>query len=310
MVEQVIRIKNLKKKQSMKINRIIFNVFLPLLALGLILGACQKNDDLLTADAKTGGLAIAAKSIPYLLGATPKIDIAIEIPKGPGITSIEVYNVYLRKSDTTYSDKVLMKTLDVASANATEDVTKTLTLVYADLIKGISVGGVALPTDENLLPIGDNFTLQYVSVMADGGRKVLNNGKTSIDVANRWVGSYQMKGWTLRAGDPVLTGNWTANWKLSTVSAYAVQFWAIQKWADGSTVGGIGPFILTMDVSGGPDAPMPVTVSDNVNSAVKNNPAYNNHYDPATKTFYISCYWGSGPTNRAAVDTLVYTGPY
>jgi len=294
----------------MKINRIIFNVFLPLIALGLILGACQKNEDLLTADAKTGGLAVPTKSIPYLLGATPKIDVTVKIPQGPGITSIEVYNIYLRKSDTTYSDKVLMKTLDVASANATEDVTKTLTLVYADLIKGITVGGVALPADENLLPIGDNFTLTYVSVMADGARKVLNNGKTSIDVANRWVGSYLMKGYTLRAGDPVLTGNWTANWKLSTVSAYSVQFWATQRWADGSTVGGIGPWILTMDVSGGPDASMPVTVSDPANSAVKNNPAYNNHYDPATKTFYISCYWGSGPTNRAATDTLVYTGPY
>ena len=294
----------------MKINRIIFNVFLPLLALGLILSACQKNEDLTTADARTGGLAVATKSIPYLLGATPKIDIAVNIPQGPGITSIEVYNVYLRKSDTTYSPKVLIKTIDVASANATADVLKTLTVFYADLIKGIAIGGATLPADENLLPIGDNFTLTYVSVMADDSRKVLNAGTTSIDVANRWVGSYRMKGYTLRANDGLLTGKWTANWKLATVSAYAVKFWTVQKWADGSNVGGIGPFVLTMDVSGGPDAPMPVTVSDPVNAAVKNNPAYNNHYNPATKTFFISVYWGNGPTHRAATDTLVYSGPY
>jgi hypothetical protein len=294
----------------MKINRIIFNVFLPMLALGLILGSCQKNDDLLTADAKTGGLAVATKSIPYLLGATPKIDVVIDIPQGPGITSIEVFNVYLRKSDTTYSNEVLMKTIDVSSANANADVEKTMSLVYADLINGITVDGAPLPTDENLLPIGDNFTFTYVSIMADGSRRVMNNGQTSVDVANRWVGSYLMKGWTLRAGDPVLTGSWTANWKLATVSAYAVKFWATQRWADGSTVGGIGPWVLTIDVSGGPDANMPVTISDPANAAVKNNPDYNNHYDPSTKTFYLSCYWGSGPTNRAAVDTLIYTGPY
>ena len=147
--------------------------------------------------------------------------------------------------------------------------------------------------------------------MADG-RSVLNSAVTKIDVSNRWAASYLMSGYALREGDPVLSGYFSdVPWKLATNSAKSVIFTKIQVWGDGtSTVGGIGPWVLTMDDSAGPDAPMPVTVTDAANAAVKNNPAYNNRYEPSTKTFYISVYWGTGPTNRAATDTLVYSGPY
>ncbi len=40
-----------------------------------------------------------------------------------------------------------------------------------------------------------------------------------------------------------------------------------------------------------------------------NEPTYNNHYDPATKTFYISFLWGTFPNNRAATDTLTFNRP-
>lgn len=165
----------------------------------------------------------------------------------------------------------------------------------------------------DLLALTTAYVVPVSITAASNGVIIAKNFKTvlmQVPVANAWEGSYTMKGWTLRAGDPVLTGNWTAPWKLGTVGAKAVVFWKIQQWANGSTVGGIGPWKLTVDDSGGPTANMPVTVTDDANAAVKNNPAGNNYYDPQTKTFYISVYWGNGPTHRAAVDTLVYSGPY
>ena len=291
--------------------KLIFSA-LSLIFVVLAFTSCEITPkDFMTADAKTGGIVSPNLSIAYLLGATPIVDVALEVPKGPGIASIEVYNRYLRRADTTYSTEALMKTIEVGSSNSAETVAKDYTITYADLSSGITVDGDPLPADENLLPIGDTWELKYISIM-DDGRRVENSALTKIDVSNRWAASYLMSGYALREGDPVLTGYFSdIPWKLATNSAKSVIFTKIQVWGDGtSTVGGIGPWVLTMDDSAGPDAPMPVTVTDAVNAAVKNNPDYNSRYEPSTKTFYISVFWGSGPTNRAAVDTLVYSGPY
>lgn len=290
--------------------KLIFSL-LSLVLTAFIFTSCDKTyTDLMTSNVKTGGFVVPSNSIAYLLGATPEVSVALNVPQGPGIASIEVYNEYLRRSDTVTSNKVLIKTIDVTSANANDDADKTYTITYDDLKKGITVGGGALPADENLLPIGDSWTLTYVSVMADG-RRVDNSNTTQIDVSNRWAASYLLSGYVLRAGDPVLSGFFkNIPWKLATNSAKSVIYSKIHLWANGATAGGIGPWVLTMDDSAGPNAPMPVTVTDAANAALKNNPAYNSRYEPSTKTFYISVYWGSGPTNRAAVDTLVYSGPF
>lgn len=277
----------------------------------LIFSACLKNDDLVTENAKEGGAVSPTSSIAYLVNATPKVDIVLNVLKGPGIKSIEVYNQYLRREDNKYSNKVLMKTIEVNSANLSDDLDQNYSITYADLVKGVTVGGAALPSDENLMPIGDSWTLTYVSVMEDG-RKVYNNETTQIDISNQWTGSYLLSGYIVREGDDgKLQGAYkNVPWKLATNGKRTVVYWKTHQWRDGSTVGGIGPWILTIDDSGGQNNPMPVTVTDPINPAVKNNPAYNNRYEPSSKTFFISVYWGSGPTNRAATDTLVYSGPY
>ena len=278
--------------------------------LGLMFSACNKPEDLVTEDAKTGGLIFPTQGIAYKLGGTPQFDVEIKIPMGPGITTIEIYNKYFRLADTAESNKVLMKTIDVASSNSSADVVKTLTLTYVDLSKDLLVEGSPLPTDESLLPIGDYWELYYICTLSDG-RKVTNSLTTKIDVANLWAAKYLMSGYALRAGDPVLSGYYSdIEWKLVTKGAKSVQFDEIHRWGDGvSTIGGIGKWVYTIDDSGGPNNPMPVTVTDPDNAAVKNDPAYNSRYEPSTKTFYISVYWGTGPTNRAATDTLVYLGP-
>lgn len=278
-------------------------------ALGiLIFSACNESEDLVTQDAKTGGLVVPTGDIAYLLNATPKVDIALNVLKGPGVQTVEVYSQYISNVDTTESNVALIKTIDVALSNSSGDLAKDYSVVYTDLIKGLTLNGKALPTNENLLPLGDNFLLSYVSVLEDGSR-VVNNAKTKIAIANQWTGSYSLSYYILRAGDSKLSGNVSnVPWKLATAGKKSVIYWKIHTWADGSTVGGIGPWLLTIDDSAGQTKPMPVTVTDAVNPAVKNNPAYDSHYDPIKKTFYISVYWGNGPTHRAAVDTLVYSG--
>ena len=86
-----------------------------------------------------------------------------------------------------------MTTVDIASANLTAEFVKKFSITYADLIKGLTLDGAPLPTDESLLPIGDKWELSYEAIM-DDGRRVVNNAKTTIAVANKYAGYYQSVG--------------------------------------------------------------------------------------------------------------------
>ena len=126
--------------------------FVSLVMVTLFFTSCENTaDDFMTSNAKTGGLVSATKSFPYKLGGTTSFDVSISIPKGPGIVSIDVYKTYTGKS------KVLDQTINVASANATGDVTKSIKYTYATLSAGLQ-----MPADEGQLTIGDSFKMSYV----------------------------------------------------------------------------------------------------------------------------------------------------
>jgi hypothetical protein len=119
-----------------------------------------------------------------------------------------------------------------------------------------------------------------------------------------------MKGYVLRAGDDVLSGYYkNRTYKLATSGPNTVLLDRNIAWGNSATnyCGGIGHWTITISEA---TTPNPITVTDATNAAVTILPTYNNRYDPATKTFYMSVYWGSGPTNRATTDTLVYSGPF
>jgi len=125
----------------------------------------------------------------------------------------------------------------------------------------------------------------------------------SFGVRNQYDGIYSANGYVLREGDNVLSGNFkNIQRPLSTTGANSNTF--AQVWSTGGAVGGIDGLTLTVD-----PATNKVTVTSTANPAVKNLSTYDNRYDPATKTYFVSFYWGSGPTNRAATDTLTYVGP-
>lgn len=271
----------------MKINKIFLSVFLPMLALGIILSACQKNEDLLTADALTGGLAIPTKSIPYKLGATPSVPLELKVPMGPGVSKIEVFNMYTRASDTTLSNKVLMTTVDIASANLTAEFVKKFSITYADLIKGLTLDGAPLPSDESLLPIGDKWELSYEAIM-DDGRRVVNNAKTTIAVANKYAGTYQCTGIFTHptAGQrPINEEKF-----LSPLSAYACRIPA-------GDLGGSG-YAVTITVDPTSNA---VSFSAGAPTDMFAQPGKPSYYDPATGKFYLH-YFYIGATGNRLID--------
>ena len=175
-------------------------IFLTVVSLVLVLGitvlfnACTEYDDLMTSSAKTGGLVTCTGSVPYKLNATPQVDLEVNILVGPGVTSVEVWNSYNNKVEGEVSNKVMIATLDVGSGNTADDVTKSYSVNYASLTKDLSFATWSFPADESDLNIGDGWTLEYVSVMADG-RKVANTASSSVSVANFFAGSYVSTVW-------------------------------------------------------------------------------------------------------------------
>jgi len=122
-----------------------------------------------------------------------------------------------------------------------------------------------------------------------------------VAVKNPWDGVYSYQGYTLRAGDPVKTGNFTGQeMTLLTSGSNSVTFATLALWADATGIG-IGNPQLTISNTNA------ITISSPGGATA--DPTYNNHYDPATQTFYIQFYWGAGPTARLSTDTLTYEGP-
>lgn len=131
----------------------------------------------------------------------------------------------------------------------------------------------------------------------------LSTGILAIGVKNQWDGIYSYKGFTLRAGDASLTGNFfSKEMTLITKGATSVGFGSAPLWGDGNSGIAIGNPVLTFDPTGTP--PYPVTIYSP--EGAKNAPGYNSRYDPTTKTFYISMTWGAGPASRLSTDTLTY----
>ena len=172
---------------------------------------------------------------------------------------------------------------------------------------------VTIPMKINVTKMGigaNSFGLSIDSVLgADLTVGTQSRLVANILALNPYDGMYLMKGYIYRllatGVDTKLTGNFKPYlMPLSTNTNTQVQFGLSQHWADGSGVA-IGYPILDID---------PVTNAVKVTSTlttlavpVGNDPAYNTcHYDPATKTFFISYVWNSG---RLCTDTLVYQGP-
>ncbi len=255
--------------------------------------SCNKNEDLVTADAKEGGLVIPVTSnVPYKLGNTTNVDIEVLVPVGPAVTSIEIMNTYTDATDGTASNQVLMKTVSIGGANSSGDHTFTYSVNYAELKNGITLNGNPLPADETQLAIGSDWTLVYVCVMEDGS-KVINNATTKIGVANLYAGNYQCDG----VFHHPTAGDRTINEEkfLSAISAYEVS----------STLGDLGPNYPVKFIVNPADNSVTVVELPPTAFAIAMQPGFDSKYDPATGKFHV-WYQYEGSNGTRKIDE-VYT---
>ncbi|HLF34081.1 MAG TPA: DUF4361 domain-containing protein [Cyclobacteriaceae bacterium] len=269
----------------------VFQYSLLVLAV-VFLKACIEPEDLVTGNAKTGGLVIPlTANVPYKLNATPSISIDINIPKGPGVTSIEVHNLFTTVDGETSND-VVMSTLNIGGGNSSADVEQSFSVTYTELINGISVGGNPLPANEGDLNIGDFWTLSYVSVMEDG-RKVVNNGATGIGVANQYAGSYRCTGTFFHptAGPrPIDEDKF-----LTAVDAFTCY----------TDLGDLGSAGYDIYIKVNADNSCTVTVGPKAITDVFMTPGEVNAYDPATGEFELHYFYIGATGNRVIEEFYV-----
>ncbi len=157
--------------------------------------------------------------------------------------------------------------------------------------------------------LGFDYALGLKIVSVSSGYIIsgnFNTGILAIGVKNEWDGIYDYKGYSLRAGDASLTGNFSGKeMPLITKGANSVGFGSIPLWGDGNSGISIGNPLLTLNTSVPP--PYPITITSD--GGAYNLPGYDSRYDPDTKTFYIAYTWGAGPTARQSIDTLTYLRP-
>lgn len=269
-------------KKVIKYSLTLFSISLTL----FMFSGCLQNDDLTTENALEGGMVNPlTANVPYKLGATPSITVNLEVPKGPAITSIEVYNTYYDNVEGEVSNEVLVTTVDVGGANTSDLVEKSFPITYTDLKKDILVGGASLPDSELDLAIGNNWILSYVSIMSDG-REVVNNASTNIAVANKYAGSYQCTGFFHHP---------TAGTRPINEEKFLTPIDAYSCWTALGDLGSAG-YDITIKVED--DNSCTVTVGPGQITEVFMSGGETNAYDPATGEFDLHYFYVGSTGNR------------
>lgn len=191
---------------KLKINNSIFFSLVMLLS---VVVACNDSDDLLTENAKEGGLLTAtSQSLNYVVG-NPDGPYTLEFFVNQGnekIKSIRLYKSFtstvtytetvdgkeVEKSKTLVSNEVLDRTLPVTE---TKNHYVSASYTLDDLIGNLSIANLAgevkpLPENDGLYQIGDKWVFRIESVLDDD--RVVQQGYTiSVSVSTRYAGKYR-----------------------------------------------------------------------------------------------------------------------
>lgn len=154
-----------------------------LLFVGFSFVACQGDSDELTGNSTVGGLLTSATpAITYALGSSPTAQQTASVALFQGAVQTVSIDVYKQFTDATglKSANVFYKTLTFPLATQVETVNYTFT--YAELIAGLSIGGVALPASDATISVGSYWTLTYLSKTSEG-KNHLNTKSTRITAA-------------------------------------------------------------------------------------------------------------------------------
>ncbi len=297
------------------------NTFFVSIALLLILGlsSCLKsNSNINLSDIPNYKLIEIAPSEDQALGAADRV---YSFVLGTS-TSVKTFKIpiYLNSSTGLFSKDV---TVQLANDTAAIDeynsadtsgntnyqflpdsVFATTTPLTVVIPAGQKFGYLVVNINTPLIDKNTQYMLSYKIVGVPSGTAISETRASAqfiIASNNVWDGLYMMKGYTLRAGDDSRTGYFSGVTRgLVTSDLTSVYFDDLAVWSDGTGIG-IGAPTLTINKDNSVKITSP--------SGAYNDPSYTSHYDPDTKTFYISFTWGAGPSSRLSTDTLVYLGP-
>lgn len=293
------------------------------LVLTIGLTACLK-DDMIT-DQKYGMINLNNARVVEIPNGSATVPRSVSLDLVNEVVNVDFVSLHLA-SENPASDNIIV-TLDTTGSQTFIDTYNTdhgtsLEVLPANLFTlptglnatipiALKDAKLKLAVNPSLLDPSKLYALVFTITELDkDGYVISGNFKkdfVTIAVKNPYDGIYDFKGYILRnsAGGPLLpqTGNFKdLERSLATLNANSVSF--AQLWANNTAVGGIDGLMLTVD-----PLTNAVTCSSTSNATLINEPSYNNRYDPATKTFYISFKWGVFPNDRAATDTLTFNRP-
>lgn len=289
----------------------IFSKVLAFLLVGTALTSCLKDDNI--DEQQYGMINLNTKQIVDF--NSNRATAVLPISTVPATYNIPVY---YRAENPSTKDVVVSLQADQATLTAYNAAKGTSfemlpsSAYTLDPTVTIPAGETVVNLPIKLITAGINVTKSYalpIKMVSAGDATVSGNFGyfiLAVSVKNAYDGKYTTTGSVVRGGDPALSGPFPSQeYSLSTLGANSVQMNRVAVWggANGGNIGGIGPFIFTVD-----PATNNVTVTDELNAAVVNNPAGVNKWNPATKTMQISVYWGNGPLHRAWEATFVYKG--
>ncbi len=195
-----------------------------LLAL-LVIWSCNESEDLMTEDAKTGGIVestsvsnsyVVGNSGPYTMEFLARQDPDVQIESVDIYKSFEGTDLFTdiegKDSIVAYaSNEILDRTIEVTTSTVHFFETAYM---FDELRAGLTAKGADLPTTDGGFRIGDKFVFRVVAHLSDG-REVTQNYNVSFTVSTRYAGKYR----TLDASYyriHVLTGA-TADWPAETI---------------------------------------------------------------------------------------------
>lgn len=199
----------------------------------LSFGCTDDDNDTLTGSGTEGGLIdVVTQGVTYSQGQLPTELLSSSISLFQGnekVESVDVYKQFVGKVNvgtptetTMYSNKALLKSIDMPLASQYETV--TFDYSYNDLISGLTFNGSPMPASDLSLNIGDTWILTYVSHLTNGN--VHSNAKTTtvtIACGTYLEGMYNLVV-TITAGNGAGTVYNLPNEELTKISAGGTRY--------------------------------------------------------------------------------------
>lgn len=132
-------------------------------------------------------LQIVTPVVSFQAG-TPSYNISIDLINGEKrVKTLNIYSVYTDSKTGAKSGEVLLTSIAVPAGNK---VNLSQDLTYADLKKGLSVNGSALPDNQNDLAVGSGWKLRFEGDTDTG--VIGMAGNINIAVLSRFAGIYKV----------------------------------------------------------------------------------------------------------------------